>query len=199
MPTGYTAKMNEGKPETFEEFVLQCARAMGAFIMQRDDPMSDLPKMRQGSTFYATNLAKAKNDLHQWNKMDSDTKYSLWSDADLAARDSFEKRTAEQARIKATYESRLRELQAWEVPAMLESLKEFMIKQVKGSLEFDCYEITLYDPDFDTWEVEEGQRRIRSLSYAQDSYDEEVARVKEQNEYTALVYATLGIDYNDKE
>jgi hypothetical protein len=32
MPTGYTAKIYNGVPQTFEEFALDCARTFGALI-----------------------------------------------------------------------------------------------------------------------------------------------------------------------
>jgi len=41
MPTGYTAEIYEGEKEvTFEKFALTCARAFGACITIRDEPMS---------------------------------------------------------------------------------------------------------------------------------------------------------------
>ena len=37
MPTGYTSDLYEGKNISFTEFALQCSRAFGATIDQRDD------------------------------------------------------------------------------------------------------------------------------------------------------------------
>ena len=41
MPSGYTSRSCEGE-QPFEKFVLQCARAFGACVMQRDAHQSDL-------------------------------------------------------------------------------------------------------------------------------------------------------------
>jgi hypothetical protein len=43
MPTGYTAAIGEGIE--FDKFVMQCARAMGACVMMRDEPIG--PKLRE--------------------------------------------------------------------------------------------------------------------------------------------------------
>lgn len=40
MPTGYTAAVEDGTITEFDDFAWQCARAFGALIMMRDDPMS---------------------------------------------------------------------------------------------------------------------------------------------------------------
>lgn len=38
MPTGYTADLHDGKDVTFDQFVKQCARGMGALVTLRDAP-----------------------------------------------------------------------------------------------------------------------------------------------------------------
>lgn len=45
MPTGYTDKIYRGEPQTFPEFAARSARAFGALISMRDEPLGDeLPK-----------------------------------------------------------------------------------------------------------------------------------------------------------
>lgn len=46
MPTGYTAIIEERADLSFRDFALRCARGMCACVMQRDDPMDELPKAR---------------------------------------------------------------------------------------------------------------------------------------------------------
>lgn len=63
MPTGYTAKlMSEG--QTFKEFILGCARAMGACITMREDgPEVEIPKQFVPSEYHTEALASAKKKL----------------------------------------------------------------------------------------------------------------------------------------
>ena len=50
MPTGYTAWIEEGA--TFEEFILGCARAFGACISMRDEPLSkQIPEQFKESSY----------------------------------------------------------------------------------------------------------------------------------------------------
>ena len=47
MPTGYTSGVATGEIKDFKTYALQCARAFGACIMLRDEPMSDeIPKFK---------------------------------------------------------------------------------------------------------------------------------------------------------
>lgn len=64
MPTGYTAPIYEGKQITFPEFAMQCARAFGALIDMRDDPMdSPIPDAFVPDTYHARELVKAREQL----------------------------------------------------------------------------------------------------------------------------------------
>jgi hypothetical protein len=47
MPTGYTAPVQSGEIVELEDFILLCARAFGACVMQRDEPMKSLPKIEE--------------------------------------------------------------------------------------------------------------------------------------------------------
>src|SRR5699024_10821555 len=63
MATGYTYPLHDGTPITFEQFALNCSRAMGAAIHQRDDN-SDAPITEMTvDDYYATAVAKAEAEL----------------------------------------------------------------------------------------------------------------------------------------
>jgi len=40
MPSGFTSDIYDGKKITFKDFTLKCARAFGACIHLRDDPIT---------------------------------------------------------------------------------------------------------------------------------------------------------------
>ncbi len=51
MPTGYTDAVKDGI--TFDQFVLGCARGMGALVMMRDEPSgTPIPERFEPSRFF---------------------------------------------------------------------------------------------------------------------------------------------------
>lgn len=197
MPTGYTANIYEGKFEAFEDFILHISRGFGAFVMQRDDPSSDKPKMRMISSYTVDSLARDTEALRKWRGMSDDAKHDLWRDyadeAEASERRSERTRTERLAR----YEARLAEVKAWDVPEEIEPIKKFAIEQIEQSIDFDCkkYERTIQG--FDEWVDSHDAYLVRSAEYAKESYDKEVQRVAEQNKFTALLYNSLGLTYKE--
>ena len=59
MPTGYTAKIADG--QTFEEFILSCARAFGALVEMRDEPAdAPIPEEFKPSAYHTTQIGVAR-------------------------------------------------------------------------------------------------------------------------------------------
>lgn len=199
MPTGYTANLYDGKDESFQDFVLSCARGMGAFYMQRDDPHSDKPALRKVSDYYFKQVAEAKADLEAWQIKDEDDKYNMWRNyADAKEKSGRESRENRQA-ILERYEERLAEVEAWEVPPMLQSFKDFMIDQLNSSIEFDCQ---FHDSFFmvtphEEWEARQEESLAHDVDYYEGQLNKEIERVKEQNTYTFALYKALGLEYNE--
>lgn len=60
MPTGYTASVADGTTTTLRAFALQCARAFGATVTMRDDPMSaEIPERFEPGGFYRRLMEQA--------------------------------------------------------------------------------------------------------------------------------------------
>lgn len=139
MPTGYTADVADGKVTDFATFALHCARAFRATIMQRDDPMSDPPKHRKLSTYYAEAVPKAEAELTRLRALSlAEAQVEMETERADAIRSRTKYRT-EKALKRARYEAMLAEVEAWEVPTPDHAeLKAFMAKQITESIEFDC-------------------------------------------------------------
>lgn len=134
MPTGYTAKLME-KGETFEEFVLGCARAFGALIMMRDDPSdAPIPERFEASTYYLQAIEKARAELARLVGMNSEERYDFGAsqktkELTLCAA-YLQKEKDENARIEAMMEKVVK----WEPPTKDHAgLKSFMIEQLTMS------------------------------------------------------------------
>ena len=74
MPTGYTLDLYDGKDITFEEFALRCARAFGALISMRDEPIdAPIPERFEPSDYHLKELEKAKKRLKEVKKWNEET------------------------------------------------------------------------------------------------------------------------------
>lgn len=138
MPTSYTAPVLAGEITTVEQYALICARAMGACIMMRDDPLDvPIPERFEPSTkYYDGALAEAEAVIAE---------VSALTDAECETRSAteFQEKLADQLRYEknealglARYKTLLDQVQKWDCRA--EGLKEFMMQQLVQSIGFDC-------------------------------------------------------------
>ncbi|MBO6267553.1 MAG: hypothetical protein J6N19_00245, partial [Clostridium sp.] len=73
MPTGYTCFIEDGKITTAKGFLLLCARAFGACIEMRDEPLSEpIPEKFNGDDTYRLWLEDAKTELSKLKAMSQD-------------------------------------------------------------------------------------------------------------------------------
>lgn len=140
MPTGYTAKIKDG--QSFNEFVLGCAKAFGACITLRDEPLdTPIPDEFQPSDYHARKLVEEKRELHRLCIMTTD---QAQEEADVEYQkqlQDYERRVLENNSTKASYEAMLKLVEIWQPPTPEhEILKTFMMDQIKGSIDFDCHE-----------------------------------------------------------
>lgn len=138
MPTGYTAKLCE-QDVSFNEFVMTCARAMGACVMMRDEPFdAPMPEEFKPSPYHAEKLAEAEAEIERASKMSD-------ADCEAAALAEFEKEGAHYRQMVEkgiASAARLRAMQAkvkdWVSPSSdHDGLKTFMLEQLATTLNFD--------------------------------------------------------------
>ena len=188
MPTGYTAGVQDGSIKTFREYAMRCARAFGACITLRDDPMSDeIPEFRVAD-YYVESVQQAKEKFLEWQLMDA---------ADRRA--AYEKAKQENDKYVSESVARCR-TERERYNAMLEKAKQFvpptpdhrefatfMQTQLTDSIQWDCstdyYETRAAFPDFETWAVRHDDELRDSLQRRQQSLVEETDRVNSRNEW----------------
>jgi len=138
MPTAYTAAIDEDI--SFERFVMRCARAMGACIMLRDESLDvEIPESFKASEYNLKELQKAEIELAKLQQIsikDADKEAKKEYDAEVIIAKEF---TDRKNALKAKYQKMLRRVYVWQVPSEDHvGLKEFMIKQIQESIDFDC-------------------------------------------------------------
>lgn len=140
MPTGYTNDIYEGKPITFPEFAMKCARAFGALIMLRDEPMdAPIPDAFLPSDYHVKALAEAKDDLAlalEWTDAEA---ASEADHANTKAAEYHARRVAESAAMATRYDAMIAEVEKWAAPTDDHvEFRNFMLKQLTDSRKWDC-------------------------------------------------------------
>lgn len=134
MPTGYTATLMESD-QTFQDFVLLCARAFGACIMMRDEPMdAPIPQRFAPSRYNQERVAAANAELARLQSMTNDQKIAFGESRRSERAQCLErilKKEVEQNQRLEKMESLVKQ---WTPPTPDHAgLKEFMLDQLSIS------------------------------------------------------------------
>ena len=197
MPTSYTLDLYDGKDITFEEFVLRCARAFGALISMRDEPINvPIPERFEPSDYHLKELEKAKKrlkEIKKWNEEMAEQEAERAYQEALKRREEFiEKNNV----IRKRYEDMLSKVREWKPPTSDHvDLKKFMIQQLEDSIEFDCF-IPEMPQRLSGEEYKEQQikKALNDIDYHEKEYAEEVNRIYERNKWLLSLRESLKID-----
>jgi len=196
MPTGYTEIIEDNPDTTLRDYVLRCARAMGACIMQRDDPADVLPKMEKISTWHLDAMHKAQHDLIELESMGAKAIRALYE----SERQSNDKDNAEflekHERINDRYAKMRAKVVAWEPPTKNhEGLKRFMLEQIDICYWPDekPYQCTI-EPTPEEWHKARIERAKRDIDYHSQHWEDEQKRYKERAEWVRALYASFATE-----
>jgi hypothetical protein len=195
MPTGYTAALYEGKPTTFEEFMLNAARAMGAAIMQRDDAPGPIKEASEASSYHKAALENANSKLTmlinlsvvEWTQREKDQR----EENDRQDREA----EARVAAIQERYEAMLIQVEDWQPPTdEHEGLKKFMRDQLVESIGWDCSasprpERPVADPV--AFAKAEVARAARNVEYHAEKLAEDEERAASRSKWVRDLKASL--------
>lgn len=182
MPTGYTSDIYDGKPVTFADFALGCARAFGATILMRDDdPTVEISDDRilDMSTYHEETIVRAQVRLKQLDGMTLEQKADA---AEAFNRERYESYVVHQGRmddLRDRYELMLVDVVDWTPPTPEhEDFKQFMIQQLNSAIKGDCY--VAVEPEsvgLAEWEAQQRERAEREIEY----HTEEIEKQRERN------------------
>jgi len=138
MPTGYTAAIADGI--SFNDFIMKCARAMGACIMMRDESVdAEIPQKFEPSDYHKKALETTSLEL---KSLDGMTKKKA---TELAGQDykkevaDIQKAIEKKNELKIKYKVMLIQIRGWNPPTPDHvGLKDFMIQQIESSIDYDC-------------------------------------------------------------
>jgi hypothetical protein len=183
MPTVYTTDIYNGKEVAFKDFALNCARAFGACIMQRDDPADEKPKIQPEESYHT----KALKKLGKFKKP-SKKQFETFINRSIADN----KRTINKNKVlEKAYAQMIEQAAKWTPPTTEhEALKDFMLKQLVQSKQWDCgvdsYESELVSLSVMTYEdyVErQKQMYINNCKYHEEHLIKDITLIKQRNKW----------------
>lgn len=194
MPTGYTADVQSGKVTEFPAFAMTCARAFGALVMMRDDPL-DAPIVDLKPSTHHREWADAQRE--QITKLEAMTTDEVAAACDVEYREElkrYEERQAERDVQRGRYEAMLVKVRAWDPPTGEHTnLKEFMLQQLGESIKFDCGYVTKGPEKIEP--TEWLKKSLESHRSMRDRYEqgqrEEDERTASRNEWVRQLRASL--------
>ena len=191
MPTGYTTDIYNGKEVTFKDFALNCARAFGACVMQRDDPAGEKPKIQPEESYHTKALKKL-------GKFKKPSKKQFKTFIKRLIADNKEIINKKKVLGKA-YSEMIEQAAKWTPPTTEhEALKDFMIKQLVESKQWDCgidhYEsefLSLSVMTYEDYIEEKKQRYINNCKYHEEHLIKNIALIKQRNKWIEDLYNSL--------
>lgn len=196
MPTGYTAAIEKGI--SLRQFILNCTRAMGACIMQREDDAGDPPKKREPTDYHVKEIERVEAVLREVELMDDATAQIRATEEYDKELQSIEEGIIKNNTLRQKYETMLSQVKSWIPPTPdHQGLKDFMISQITESISFDCSDyhtnrldkLKLLSPQ--EWKHKEMKRALTDLNYHQKGNSDELGRCRSQNNWIDKLYASL--------
>lgn len=192
MPTGYTAGVMDGTITEFKDYAFQCARAFGALVTLRDDPITpDIPVLEVGD-YYSTAVRRAEEEVKRLSIMTSkqiEAEFLKWKTRDIKYHT---KAIKDQEKTRKKYLNMLEEAKKFVAPTDDHvEYRDFLISQLEESLKWDC------GSDYHQEQLAKVKRKKSArawhrealagakyrLKYAKKSLKEEIERVKSRNDW----------------
>ena len=194
MPTGYTAEIEKGI--SFENFVLKCARAMGACVMQRDESSDVLPKIQEPSDYYQKRITEIQLEIKETIDLELDDINKIMSKKKEDVISENKKRQLQHNKMMGKLLKMRLLVARWEAPkGDYMGLKDFMLEQISSTIDFDG---TLYQSKFEestplVWKENKLLGLYEDLKRSKSEYEKEVSRTNDRNKWIQDLYDNLNV------
>ncbi|MED1789090.1 hypothetical protein P4V47_16630 [Brevibacillus laterosporus] len=188
MPTGYTSSIYDGENVSVKEYISTCARAFGAYVLVRDEPLNKkVPDEFLPSPYHKKQLEKAKTDLEKFSAM-------TLEEAELIIGEEHKKEVerksnvyTKQLDLSNRYKKMLEEVREWQPPTKEHStLKAFCVKQLVDSLNYDCTSLEkifneTVKPTPEEWLHKRVNSCLADIEYHLKKWEEEIEQTNKRN------------------
>jgi len=205
MASAFTGPVQEGVITEFPDFALKCARAIGPFVLMRDDSDTSPEATRRAivtgryledDSYGAKHLTDIEAELARVRDMyDGAVLAAAQAQHDDAVRLN-EESVAERERTRTRYEAMIEKVEAWDPPTSDHAgLKEFMLSQLHESLEHDCHDFTFEVPEVSLSWREQTIERLEKQAEDQRTRNAEAAERNEwRRAWVAALVESLGLE-----
>jgi len=200
MPTGYTDGVSRGEITDFKVYALRCARAFGACIMLRDEPVTDEIPEFEPSDYNQKRLDEAQKQLAEFDAMTVADKLAMFERESIerikAAKEGIERKREQLGR----YNAMLEKAKAFKAPTPDHSeYAKFLVSQLEESIRFDgggdYYEKQLEETQtFDDWCVSKKRSLLHDIKHHQKGMKEEIKKTEKRNKWVHDLKASLGVE-----
>ncbi len=198
MSTGYTCGVEDGTITEFPEFAMRCAKAMGALVTMREEPMNAPIPVFEPSDSGKVNAERATRELNDLRATSDDILQGI-IDREYDSRPVKDRQELADSDLKmARYDYMLSQVEVWNPPTDDHGgLKEFMTQQIKDSMDW-IRPISRTHPDEEKQTVVEyremRERRLKEeIRRCEKAYLEEVERVAGRNQWVTDLKQSLDI------
>ena len=197
MPTMYTASIANGI--TFKDFAMRCAKAMGACVTMRGDPVDKPISVFKPLDYNKKKSEKAEIELKRLQIMDIAMAGKEARKEYNAEVDKINKQIKKDNELICKYKSMLVLVEAWQPPSCEHTeFKDFMISQITESIKFDC-DVSYYMRNLLKLQLLTGEQylekkiaqSLKDILYHQEEYANEVRRVDNRNRWIKQLKESL--------
>lgn len=196
MPTGYTVTLME-KGQTFQEFIMVCARAFGAFIDMRESPYDALiPDKFEPSNYNAKRLIESREILAKLKSMTDAEKESFGQAAKSAEIQRIEQCLENDRAQNKRLEDMATQVNAWNPPTNdHQGLKDFMLQQISISKNrLDYIQTSLIEATEKpvlAYYVSAVSKAENGIKYHTEKNAEEIERANSRTEWVRQLRASI--------
>lgn len=198
MPTGYTADIVND--QSFEDYVLGCARAFGACLHQQDNDLAEKPKLQEINLYYTNRIEETEQQLNTFNKMSHKDQVDWGQEEKSRQLHSINESLEKKKTLLIKYNIMLDKVNSWIPPSKDHvEFKKFMISQIEDSINWDCstnYYTVEYSRIKDMIPLEFYNAMVSQLNkdllYYKEQLHKEETRTLERNFWIKSLYESLG-------
>lgn len=191
MATGYTAGIASGKITTIKEFALLCARAFGAAIDMRDDPLdAEIPEKFHVDSFHLDEVNRLEKELKEmltltYNQISARAQSEYESSVKY-----IEEYNAQEDEANARYDAMIEQVNQLKLPPTHAQFKKFMLNQLEISKSDFRVDVPI-KPTPEEWYNQKVSQLQKSIETNKRYYAEAVTRNEERNEWIANLRRAL--------
>lgn len=202
MPTGYTDGVMQGKITELKDFAALCARAFGACVMMRDEPLdTPIPEEFEPCTYHKDRLKQVQAELESFSNKSPEELMEDFEEYKASQKEFALRVIEEKNNYRTRYESMLEKVRAYTSPSVdHHKFKEFMVSQLVDSISFDCdtsYYLGLLEEveklDFKQWALDKQKSLLYDIQYHTKHDKEEEERTNSRNEWISKLRESLNV------